>query len=127
MFFLLFVVAPLVELYVIIVVGSHIGALNVIGWLILDALIGAWLIKYAGLRTLNRFRQQVQAGKTPTRELADGVCLLAAGGLLLAPGFISDAVALLLLFPPTRALARKWLMNRKTLGGLGRVRVIRHL
>ena len=120
-----FVIAPIIELFVIIQVGAQVGALNTIALLIVGALLGAWIIKYAGIRAFGRFSRQVASGRNPTREIADGVCLLAAGTLLLLPGFISDAIALLLLFPPTRALARNWLMRRKSLGGLGRVRVIR--
>ena len=106
----------------IIQVGGEIGALNTIGLLILIAIVGSWLIKHEGIKVWNRFVQQVQAGKEPLREIADGVCVLVAGACCSAPGFISDVLALLLLFPPTRALARRWLLKRK---GLATTRVIR--
>jgi UPF0716 protein FxsA len=123
--FLFFVVAPLIELAVIVEVGMQIGVWNTVGLLILAALLGAWLIRRRGMTVFGRFAQTVQSGQVPTRDIADDVCVLAAGVLLLLPGFIGDVVALFLLFPPTRAPVRKWIMNRRTLGGLGRVKVIR--
>jgi len=123
--FLLFIVAPLIELYVFVKTGQWIGFLNTIGVMIVVALIGSAVLKREGRKVWVRFNEQVQAGQTPTKEIADGVCVLIAGGLLVAPGFVSDAVALLLLFPPTRAIFRRWLMRRGGLGGLGRTRVIR--
>jgi len=122
--FVLFVVAPIIELYVLIKVGGSIGVLNTIGLLILVAMIGSWVIKREGLRVWNRFATTVQSGQTPTREIADGVCVLVAGLLMIVPGFVSDVLALVLLFPPTRAVARGWLLRRRRLGGLGRTRVI---
>lgn len=122
---LLLVVAPLVELFVIIKTGQAIGVLNTIGLLILIAVIGSWLLKREGMKVWRRFAEQVQTGQTPTREIADGMCILLAGALMLAPGFVSDVIALLLLFPPTRALVRRRLMKRRGLGGLGNARVIR--
>lgn len=123
--FLLFIVAPIVELYVIVQTSHVIGVLNTIGLIIVIAMIGSWLIKHEGIKVWNRFTQQIQNGQVPTKEIADGVCVLAAGGLMIAPGFISDVFALLLLFPPTRVLARRWLMKRKGLGGLAKTRVVK--
>ena len=123
--FLLFIVAPIVELYVIVQTSHVIGVLNTIGLIIVIAMVGSWLIKHEGIKVWNRFTQQIQRGQVPTKEIADGVCVLAAGGLMIAPGFISDVFALLLLFPPTRALARRWLMKRKGLGGLAKTRVVK--
>ncbi len=125
--FVLFVVAPLAELYVIIKTGQAIGVLNTIGLMIAIAMLGSWLIRREGTKVWTRFATQVQAGQIPSREIADGVCLLVAGALMIAPGFISDITALLLLFPPTRAIARTWLMRRKGLGamtGFGRTSTI---
>ena len=123
--FLVFVVAPIVELFVLIKTGQTIGVLNTIGLLIVVALVGSALVKREGMKVWNRFVTSLQAGQTPTKEIADGVCVLLAGALLIAPGFVSDVLALLLLFPPTRAVFRRFLMRRKGLGGLGSTRVIR--
>ncbi|MEO6122498.1 MAG: FxsA family protein [Ilumatobacteraceae bacterium] len=123
--FVLFIVAPIVELYVLIKTGQTIGAVNTIGLLFVIAMLGSWLIKREGLKVWNRFATQVQSGQVPSKEIADGVCLLVAGILMVAPGFVSDVFAVLLLFPPTRAVARTWLLRRKRLGGLGRTAVIK--
>jgi len=123
--FVLFIVAPIAELYVLIKTGQSIGVLNTIALLIVVAMLGSWLIKREGLKVWNRFATQVQSGQEPTKEIADGVCVLVAGLLMVAPGFVSDLLALFLLFPPTRALARTWLLRRKRLGGLGRTTVIK--
>lgn len=125
MLFVVFVIAPIIELFVLIKTGQAIGALNTIGLLIVVALVGSALVKREGMKVWNRFVTAVQAGQTPTKEIADGVCLLLAGALLIAPGFVSDVLALLLLFPPTRAVFRRFLMRRKSLGGIGRTRVIK--
>ena len=101
-----FIVMPLIELYVIIQVGSAIGAWNTIGILILVALVGVWLTKHEGFYVLQRMRQQLDAGNMPTDELIDGCLILTGGLLLILPGFISDAFGLVVLFPPTRSLIR---------------------
>ncbi len=123
--FLIFVVFPIVELFVAIQIGSGIGVLNTVGLLVLFALVGLWVIKREGLRVWNRFVEKAQANEPPTKEIADGMCLLLAGGLFVAPGFVSDAIALILVFPPTRSLVRDWMIRRKGLGGLARGRVIK--
>ncbi|HEY4332016.1 MAG TPA: FxsA family protein [Ilumatobacteraceae bacterium] len=122
--FVIFVVAPIVELYVIVQASHAIGVWDTLGLLVLMAFLGSWVIKHEGLKVWNRFVQQLQAGQAPTREIADGVCVVIAGALLIAPGFVSDVVALLLLFPPTRAIFRRIVMRRRGLGG-GGGRVIR--
>jgi UPF0716 protein FxsA len=120
--FLLFVVAPVAELYVIVQVSDAIGFLETLVLLVVVAAVGAALIKREGLRVWRRFNEQMAAGKVPEKELADGVLLLIAGALMLAPGFVSDIVALLLVLPPTRAVARTLLLRRR--GGPGRVTVV---
>ena len=102
MLFLVFVVAPIIELFVLIKTGQVIGALDTVVLLILSAFVGATLVRRVGARVWSRFMQQLQAGKEPTKEIADGVCVVLAGALFIAPGLVSDVLALLLLFPPTR-------------------------
>jgi UPF0716 protein FxsA len=109
---LAFVVLPLVELYVIIQVGQSIGVWNTIGVLILVSVVGAWLARREGGSVLVRIRRQLEAGVMPTNELIDGGLILAGGLLLLTPGFVTDVFGILLLFPPTRALARIPLKRR---------------
>ncbi len=125
LFIFIFILVPIAELFFFVQVSSAIGFWNSLGLIVAIAFVGAWLVKREGLKVWRRFAQQVEAGQVPSREIADGVCLLAAGALMLAPGFLTDIVGILLLLPPTRAIARRWLMRRQGLGGLGRTRVIR--
>ena len=119
-FALLFIVLPLVELYVAVQVAHVIGALNTVGLLLLLSLSGVWLTKVAGFGVLTRIRKQLQAGNMPTNELIDGALVAAGGVLLIIPGFVTAAVGLLLLFPPTRVVARATAKRRFQ----GRVRYI---
>jgi UPF0716 protein FxsA len=118
---LLFLVAPLVELAVIVQVAGTIGVLNTIGLLVGVSIVGGWLAKSEGLVTLRRIQAALDRGEIPSREVANGALILLAGALMIAPGFISDAVALLLLIPPTRAVVRRVLM--RSLAARGRARV----
>ena len=117
--FLLFLVVPFVELFVLIQVGQTIGVLNTIGLLVLVSVVGAWLVKREGMGTLVRARDRIDAGQVPGSELVDGVLILFAGALLLTPGFLSDVLAVLLLLPPLRAgfrgAAVRWLARRADL------------
>jgi UPF0716 protein FxsA len=112
--FVLFVVVPLVELWVIIQVGEAIGAWNTIGLLLLVSVGGAWLVKREGMSVYRRFRRQVEAGTVPGKELADGFMILLAGALLLTPGFVTDVFAVLLLLPPVRSVIRASALHRVT-------------
>jgi len=118
---LLFLVVPIVELYVIIQVGQEIGALYTIALLLVISVVGAWLAKREGVGVWRRLNQQVAAGRVPGAELLDAFLILLAGALLLTPGFISDVLAIFLLIPPTRALVRRVLRRRF----LGKVEVFR--
>ena len=108
---LLFIVAPLVELYVIIQVASVIGGWETIALLIVESAIGAYLLKHQGVATLDRISRAVAEGRVPSNELIDGLLLLVAGALMLAPGFIGDLLGFLLIVPitrlPFRAIVRR--------------------
>ncbi len=122
----LLLVLPIAELYVIVQVSGQIGFANTLGIMVLVALAGAWLIRHQGAATWQRFNRQVARGQVPTRELLDGVCIVLAGLLLITPGFLTDVVGLVLLAPPTRALARTVLVRwARRARGVGRIRVIR--
>lgn len=114
---LLFLVVPIAELYVIVQVASGIGVVETIVVIIAISVVGAWLAKMAGLSVLNRLQRTVRAGKVPSNEVVDGALVLFAGALMIIPGFLSDAVALLLLLPPTRALVRSTILRRIRAGG----------
>jgi len=110
----LIVVVPFIELYVIVKVGSSVGFLPTIGTLIAISIVGSALIKHEGLKVYNDFASAVQRGEKPSKEIVHGVCLLAAGVLLLAPGFMSDAIAVLLMLPPVRAVVAVMALRRST-------------
>ncbi len=109
---LCFIVVPMAEIFVIIQVAHAVGGLDTIGLLIAISLLGAWLTKHEGFLVVRRIQAQLQAGRVPAGELLDGALILAAGLLMLTPGFITDGVGLLVLFPPTRALLRRALRRR---------------
>jgi UPF0716 protein FxsA len=103
---ILFIVLPIAELYVIIQVGQAIGVLPTLAILILDGFVGAALARSQGRAAWARFNQALAEGRVPARETADGAMIILGGAFLLAPGFITDAIGLALLLPPTRALLR---------------------
>jgi UPF0716 protein FxsA len=106
---LLFVFAPLIELYFLIQVGSVIGALPTILLSVVTAVIGGYLVRLQGLAVLMRVRTMLEQGETPALELLDGTVLLVCGFALLLPGFVTDAVGFVLLIPPVRhALIRRY-------------------
>ncbi|MEA3638422.1 MAG: FxsA family protein [Lamprobacter sp.] len=108
-FLLLFIFAPLIELYFLIQVGSVIGALPTILLSILTAVMGGYLVRRQGLTVLMRVRAMLDRGETPALALLDGAVLLLCGFALMLPGFITDAVGFLLLVPPVRhALIRRY-------------------
>ena len=109
---ILFIAVPLVELYVIVETARSIGTLETIGLLILVSVVGAWMVKAQGLAVLWRVRSKLAEGLMPGRELVDGALVLLAGALMLTPGFVTDAVGLLLLFPPTRMAIRPIVIRR---------------
>jgi UPF0716 protein FxsA len=109
---LLFLIIPIAELYVLVQVAGSIGVLNSLGLLVLISVGGAWLAKWAGLGVLRRLQATVAAGKVPSAELVDGFLVLLAAALMLTPGFLTDALALVLLLPPTRAVVRGALIRR---------------
>ncbi len=104
---LLFLVVPLVEIYLLIQAGGVIGALNTVALVVLTAVVGAWLLRLQGLATLRRVQQSLDRGELPGTALVEGALLLLAGALLLTPGFVTDAVGFVLLVPGVRdAIAR---------------------
>ena len=119
-----FIVVPVVELYVIVQVGGQIGVLNTIGLLILMSLVGSWLMRREGAKAWRAFRDATESGRVPAKEVADGFLVLLGGALLITPGFVSDLLGLVLLLPPTRALVRrsavKIVMSRFTVVSVAR-------
>jgi UPF0716 protein FxsA len=111
----LFIVVPIAELYVIIQVGQAIGLWPTLALLLADALLGSFLLKHQGRGAWLRFNEALAQRRFPGREVVDGLLIVVGGTLLLAPGFLTDIVGLLLLIPPTRAVVRK-ILRRFTIG-----------
>ncbi len=108
----LFLVVPLIELWVIVGAAQTIGVPETLVVLVLISVAGAYLVKWAGLGVLMRMQKTLRQGEVPTRDVVDGFLVLLAGALLLVPGFLSDILALGLLFPPTRSVARRVVLRR---------------
>ncbi len=114
-----FLVVPIVEIYVMLQVAGAIGVPETILLLIGISFLGAWLAKMAGIGVLARLQRTVRAGKVPSAELVDGGLVLLAGALMITPGFMSDCFAILLLLPPSRAIVRGVVLRRiRARGGL---------
>lgn len=112
MLLVLLLLLPILELFVFVQVAGSFGFLNALFGAIAATVVGIWLVKQQGLGVLRRANEKVARGDAPTDELVNGTLLLVAGILLLAPGFVTGAVGLLLLLPPVRALLRGSLRRR---------------
>ncbi|UCH94347.1 MAG: membrane protein FxsA [Candidatus Aminicenantes bacterium] len=99
---MLFTIVPVVELFLLIKVGQHIGTMNTIALIVLTGIIGASFAKSQGAKIIYQIRSTVNQGQLPGRELLQGAMILAGGILLITPGFITDLVGFSLLFPLTR-------------------------
>jgi UPF0716 protein FxsA len=115
----LFVIVPILEIYVIIQVGQAIGAVWTIVLLIADSILGTLLMKSQGRAAWRRFQAALAEGRAPAREVVDGALVIFGGAFLLTPGFCSDIVGVLLLLPPTRAVIRRLVVRRVTFSVLG--------
>ncbi len=101
--FVIFFVTPLVEIYVLISAGGLLGVFPTVFLVMLTAVIGISLLRQQGLSTLTRGMQKMQLGELPAHEIAEGLLLAIAGALLLTPGFVTDGVGFFLLTPILRA------------------------
>ena len=108
----IFIVIPIVELYVIYKVGDAIGVIPTILILAADSVLGALLLRSQGRVVWRRFNAALSEGRVPHREVVDGVLVIFGGAFLITPGFVTDIFGLFLLLPPTRAVARRVVMKR---------------
>ena len=113
--FLLLLVIPLIEIILFIKIGGIIGVWPTIGIVILTAIAGTYMLRRQGLAALRSVQARLAAGEDPGRLLADGAMILVAGALLLAPGFFTDALGLILLIPPVRGWIYDRLVSRMTM------------
>ncbi|MFI2811518.1 MULTISPECIES: FxsA family protein [Microbulbifer] len=109
---LLFIVVPIIEMWLLITVGQQIGALPTIGLVLLTAVVGLAMLRRQGLSTVMRAQQKMQAGELPAREMAEGIFLAVGGALLLTPGFFTDALGFACLVPGLRQLLLGRFLNR---------------
>ncbi len=105
--FLIFAVIPMIELALLIKIGSVIGTFNTILVVILTAVIGAYLVRSEGTGVMYRLQKNMQEGVFPGEELIDGALILIAGAVLLTPGFFTDIFGFLIVFPVSREYIKK--------------------
>ncbi len=110
--FILLLAIPVLELWIIVQVAGELGLPLTLVSLIAISMAGAWLLKQQGMATWRRLQTTIRSGGVPTQEVTDGGLILMGGAFLLTPGFLTDAVGIILLLPPTRATikaaARRW-------------------
>lgn len=104
--FLLFTLVPAVELYLIIKVGTVIGALNTILIIIFTGVLGAYYAREQGFKVVSNIQWKMQQGVVPGDDLVNGAMLLVGGALLITPGFITDFAGFSLIFPPSREVIK---------------------
>jgi len=109
---ILFVSVPIAEIALFIEVGELYGLWPTVGAIFATAAAGSLLIRYQGLAVLREVQANVDAGHLPARPLFDGFCLLFAGAMLLTPGFITDGIGFILLFPPARTVIAVFFLRR---------------
>ena len=115
----LFVFVPAIELYLLIKLGTLIGAFETFALIVVTGLVGSYLAKSQGLSVWNRLQSKLNSGSVPGQELIDGVIILISGALLITPGVLTDIAGLLGLIPASRALIRRFLKARFATGMMG--------
>jgi len=106
--FLAIILVPIIEIYLLIKIGSQIGAITTILLIFSTAIIGIYYAKYEGLNTLKSGFSQISKNETPAYEVISGAAIAFAALLLIIPGFATDLIGFLLIFP----LSRKLILNR---------------
>jgi len=114
---IIFIIVPIVEIYLLIEVGRFIGALWTVFLVVLTAVIGIKLLKFQGTSILMRAQDKMQTGQAPAQEMLEGIGLVLAGAFLLTPGFFTDSVGFLLLIPQTRAWLMAMVINKLMTAG----------
>ena len=112
--FLLIILVPLIEIYLFIKIGSIIGAFNTISLILVTAIIGLIYVRYEGFNTLRSGMSQIIKHEIPIYEIISGAALAFAAFLLILPGFATDVIGLLIIFPPTRKIFFKKFTKKYT-------------
>ena len=110
--FLAFTIIPIIEIYLLIEIGSMFGALTAVTLVILTGFLGAFLARMQGLQTLYRIQESLRESRMPSGELLDALLIVIAGLVLLTPGFLTDLAGFLLLIPATRNSIKYWLRRQ---------------
>ena len=110
----IFIIIPFVELATFASVSEHIGIWTTLCLAFLTAIIGGGIVKYQGLHTIVSMREAMDRGQMPLTEIFDGFCLVAAGALLITPGFVTDTIGFALLIPLVRSAIRTIIKERTT-------------
>ena len=110
--FLAFTIIPIIEIFLLIEIGSMFGALTAVTLVILTGFLGAFLARMQGLQTLYRIQESLREGRMPSGELLDALLIIIAGLVLLTPGFLTDSAGFLLLIPATRNSIKYWLRRQ---------------
>ncbi|HFE38381.1 MAG TPA: FxsA family protein [Gammaproteobacteria bacterium] len=113
--FIVFLVIPILEIFLLIKVGGIIGAVPTVLAIIATAGIGAFLIRHQGITTLNRVQTSLQNGEIPAIEMFEGLVLLISGALLLTPGFFTDSIGFIALIPGLRRLLIVWALKHASI------------
>ena len=108
----IFIIIPLVELVILIKVGSYIGLWPTILIVVLTGILGAALARYQGFMIINKIKSDINSGRVPAQELIDGLLVLVGGIVLLTPGFLTDLCGFLLLIPQTRSVFKRILKGQ---------------
>lgn len=103
---------PALELWVLIQVGKEIGALSTVALVFFSVMVGLFLLRLRGLSVAKTMQADLAAGRLPANPLVDAFCLMIAGWLFIFPGFVSDAIALLLIIPGVRHLLLAFFASR---------------
>ena len=109
---LAFTIIPIIEIYLLIEIGSIFGALTAITIVILTGFLGAFMARMQGLQTLFRIQESLREGRMPSGELLEALLIVIAGLVLLTPGFLTDSAGFLLLIPTTRNSIISWLQRQ---------------
>ncbi|WP_299019631.1 FxsA family protein [uncultured Photobacterium sp.] len=115
----LFIVVPIIEIALFVQLGGFIGLWPTIALVLVTAIVGASLVRSQGIATLMSVQSRLQQGELPAQQIVEGVMLAVAGVLLLTPGFMTDALGMLVLLPAPRAMLAKQLMSRVKVQGMG--------
>ena len=106
-FILLILLLPVVEIYLFIKIGSQIGAFNTISLILITAVIGIYYARYEGINTLRSGISQIIKNETPVYEIISGAAIAFAAALMILPGFLTDFLGIIIIFPWTRKLLFK--------------------